>query len=691
MCHLRFASIIVPAVMAGMSWNSTVALGADAAPVADRGGLRCISRLPFPSPAGQTVLLECNFEGDGKLPSGWSQGNGEVLNAASGGGNNDKRAQGKAYFRMKAKKNAGLRSPVAEVRPGTPCFLSYWIKTPTDPWTTISFTSDEREPSFTNIHTPIFYDDFPLDTRGEWRQEGFYFVVPPQCKTVQFNIGGREDGPDGQFVCLDGVRLRTAPESEIAAAYAAERAHFPREDVTPRPGDGRNLALSVAKWEGRAGIPGKPFVIWALGSSFTDRQGDGQELGRAIRERFPTAPPIVYRKHGGPGTPWEFVHGWIRQFIAVEQPDLIFTYTSGTLEGLDAMLTEIRRRTTADIIVPTLHFKPTSPMTPEDIEHGTGVDWGKAREICERHDVEFVENRREMAEYIARTGLVPDDLLADHNHQNMHGRIRIWDHVSRHLAKSDQPSDTPESRERWISVTAAAGKADDTASPAKEHVTISGNWNTGDGTLRSHAAGDRLRASFTGNRIDLNGRKAPGGGTMQVLVDGVAGDQAPLFLMNYIQPNKRSLWRIPHAVELGAHPLPQAWTITMTSDTGDYRLEGGVTGADGTGNLAQMFTSPSGQIGIDPKFWRAGRVEKKDQPVEYGVSAGDSFRFDVFRSAIGELSFKAEQPGTIHRTLGARSREWRAYGGTRHERRWGGRHRGSVCLRTAGEVKARPA
>jgi hypothetical protein len=135
-----------------------------------------------------------------------------------------------------------------------------------------------------------------------------------------------------------------------------------------------------------------------------------------------------------------------------------------------------------------------------------------------------------------------------------------------------------------------------------------------------------------------------------VLIDGIPADQAPVFLMNYIKPDKKN-WRIPHAVDLGASPVPQTWTITMSSDVGDYRLEGSVTGPDGTGNLAQPFVSPSGQIGLDPKFWRQGRVEKKDQPVEYGVATGDTFTFDVYRCAVGELSFKADQPSSFAEPL----------------------------------------
>jgi len=619
-------------LIAALSLSHWTPLQAETPGPEDRPGLRCISRKAFPVPAGSQILVESDFETDAKLPPGWSQGNGEVVDAADA-------PQGKAYFRMKAKKNAGLRSPVVTAQPGVPYFLSFWIKTAQEPWTTISFTSDEREPSFTRIHSPFFYPDFPLDTGREWRQEGFYFLMPPQCQTLDFNISPREDGAEGQFVCLDDVRLRTASEAEMSAAYAAERAHLPPDDLTPRPGDGRNLALSVAKWEGRAGIPGKPFVIWALGSSFTDRQGDGYELIQAIRRRFPNAPSIIYRKHGGPGTPWEFVDGWIKQFVAAEQPDLIFTYTSGTLDGLDAMLSDIRRRTTAEVIVPTLHFKPTSPMTPDDIENGAGVAWGKVREICQKHGVEFVENRREMAEYIAHAALTADDLLVDHNHQNVHGLIRIWDNVSRHLVKSDQSAYAPESRERRIAVAPPANTA-------TEQVSLSGSWTTTDGVLRSSAAGARLKVSFTGNQIDLMGRRTPGGGTVKVLIDGLPANQAPIFLMDFIKPNKAA-WRIPHAVDLGASPVPQTWTIAMTSDTGDYRLEGSVTGPDGTGNLAQPFLSHSGQIAVDPKFWRQGRVERKDQPVEYGVATGDSFTFDVFRSAVGEVDFKAGQPAPM--------------------------------------------
>ena len=74
-------------------------------------------------------------------------------------------------------------------------------------------------------------------------------------------------------------------------------------------------------------------MIWAIGSSWTNFLGDGYPLIRAIRQRFPDAPEIIYRKHAGSGTPWEYVRGWVQQFVAADSPDLILTYTNGSPEG----------------------------------------------------------------------------------------------------------------------------------------------------------------------------------------------------------------------------------------------------------------------------------------------------------------------------------------------------------------------
>jgi hypothetical protein len=100
----------------------------------------------------------------------------------------------------------------------------------------------------------------------------------------------------------------------------------------------------------------------------------------------------------------------------------------------------------------------------------------------------------------------------------------------------------------------------------------------------------------------------------------------------------------PHAVSLGKRLVPQSWSIIMTSDTGDYRLEGSVTGFDGSGNCTRPFQSRSGQIVIDPALWRHNRDPQPGGKVVYGNRPGDEFRFNVVRTAVPELRFRSDAP-----------------------------------------------
>ena len=609
----------------------------------ERKGLRRISDKPFPVPSGAEgiPLPGGNFETDGKMPSGWQAEKGKIVTAADA-------PEGRAYFQMEVVNGFGFHTPDIAAKPGRPYFLSFWLKSPSEQWACITFFSDERLQS-TSVNIPYI-----PGTGNKWKRVGTYFWLPVPSKSFKFHImfRGQPEIP-GQFICLDDVQLRTASEAEMATAYEAERSHLPPYDVTPRPGDGSNLALSVAKWEGRAGIPGKPYVIWAIGSSWTESQRDGYGLIYAIRKNFPKAPPIEYHMHDGAGTPWDYAAGWAKGFVAADQPDLVFTYTPGSPEGLDALLTNVRKLTTADIIVPSIHFGPTSPMpmTPNDIENGY-ANWAKVREICKKHHAEFVEHRRDMADYHKTTGLAPDDLLWDHTHQNQHGRIRVWDSVMRHITLPKEFTYAPEALERRIAVNPPTATA-------TEKVILSGQWTAAGDSVQSKQAGERITVHFTGNRIDLLGRRGPGGGTVEVHIDGIQADRAPVFYTNYIKA-KPKVWpqvlggqpgdHAPHAVTVGTNAVPQTWTITCTSDVGDYQIVGSVTGPDGEGNVAQPFVSKSGQIAIDPKLWRNGRVETNGKTL-YGTVTGDTFTFDVFRCATGKINFQAESPTSLAEPL----------------------------------------
>ena len=101
------------------------------------------------------------------------------------------------------------------------------------------------------------------------------------------------------------------------------------------------MALTVEKLE-KGLSPERPLVIWAIGSSFTNGLGDGELLAQLIRQRFPNAPKIVYKKIAGNSTSYHFCHGWARHLVIPDQPDVVLIYNFGQTEDLEKMIVELR-------------------------------------------------------------------------------------------------------------------------------------------------------------------------------------------------------------------------------------------------------------------------------------------------------------------------------------------------------------
>ncbi len=141
--------------------------------------------------------------------------------------------------------------------------------------------------------------------------------------------------------------------------------------------DGQHLSLTMHKLEN--GIhPPRPFLIWAIGSSYTNMLGNGEAWHAEIPKRFTKAPPIEYRKMVGNSCPWQYLRGWARHLITPDQPDLVLIYTIGNPQDLEKLIVELRSHTTADIIVPSIHWRESDQEM-----------WGKS-ENSPQQDVESV-------------------------------------------------------------------------------------------------------------------------------------------------------------------------------------------------------------------------------------------------------------------------------------------------------------
>lgn len=432
--------------------------------------------------------------------------------------------------------------------------------------------------------------------------------------------------PDAQRA--DRVKLAAAPQPPEGAAE-----YEPRSEPT----DGANLALSIDKLT-HGFDPPRPFVIWAIGSSFTEFLGSGDELISMIRDRFPHAPPIVYKTMVGGSTPYNLLRGWARHLVIPDRPDLVLVYNFGSTDGMEKLLDELREHTTADIIVPTLHWCADHQAVWPDPEADTRhLSPAALRELCRRRGVEFVENRRQITRYMLDNKLQIADLLVDTVHQSPYAAKIINTNIAGHFQRPQSFGYDARTRER-------RNEAEDEASA----VSRTGDWHSDkNGQALTGGKGTELTVEFTGTGIDLIGWHRESGGRARLWIDGTPADEAPVFHATYVQPAAKNYIdlksrevdyrrvvsdRCPHGVTLGKNLIPQNWTITMTGSQGDFQLVGSTTGPDGSGNAFQPFTSSTGQIIIEPELWRLAGTNR----------AGDQFTFQIERSSRGEVDFAGD-------------------------------------------------
>ena len=397
----------------------------------------------------------------------------------------------------------------------------------------------------------------------------------------------------------------------------------------PRAGDGANTALTVEKLE-KGLEPERPLLIWAIGSSFTNGLGDGSTLIELLKPRFPNMPRVVYKRFAGNSTPYHLTRGWARHIVIPEQPDVVILYNFGKVDDLEKLIVDLRQATTADIIVGTIHWcVPHEKQWPDPDLPCSHQDIPRLREVCQKHGVELVENRREMTEYMLANKLDIKSLLGDAVHQNAYAALMTNMNIARHFQRpAGGFAYDPRTRERRI----------EASSP---DIKLTGNWQKGDDGITTTEKGAAIQLAFTGSRIDLIGWRHAQGGSVEVWLDGKPAAEAPVFQAGYIKPDPKNAPlppnpprdRSPHRLTLGANIVPQSWTLTMASDAGDYDLVGSVTGPDGTGNNRKPFTSTSGQITIEPEFWRQPESNK----------AGDKWTFDVTRPTVGRVEFKGDK------------------------------------------------
>ncbi|MFT5128959.1 MAG: hypothetical protein ACI8W8_002579 [Rhodothermales bacterium] len=554
-----------------------------------RTGLIVLGTEPLPVPEGvrEIPLPGADFEADDWPERIAAFPKREVVNG-------DEAPDGARYGRIAMRKGARVAIRGMTGIPGEPHVFSLWVNTPAASSASIA---PNGPPSAPRSYVPLA-PGLP-STGGKWRHLSYYFVLPAQAKTCDFVIEVEDDSTPDATLSFDAPQLRTASWRELAIAYDGEHANYPHCDNRHSADAGQNLSLAVSKWQGKAGLSRKPFVIWALGKPL----GNGLPLLLAIRQNFPDAPPLIYRTLASPGTSWSTAAGWVQQFVGAEQPDLILSSTGGSPEGLEALLTQIRRHSTADVMIGSQLGAESSSESAQ-------------REICRKHKAQFVEISREIAAYLTRHKLEPSALLNESGQPNAHGLLRSWDAFCRRIAPASESS-SPEIRELRIPF----------------------------GDVRKADSGRRIHVPFTGNRIDIIGRKSAGGGKAIVYIDGHFAHKAPAWRSSFIRADAGDPALC--AVTLSSKLQAQTWSIAMTSNTGKFRLSGSITGADGAGNARRPFHSDSGQIHIEPASWRSA-VGKTGDRLSFSVSHAASRVIDFSGTGAFSQTIVQQLPNGPH-------------------------------------------
>lgn len=501
---------------------------------------------------------------------------------------------------------------VSKFRPGSPLVTAAGLEGSTPYCYTITVRNDqpgEGRVSFTS--ESIYYGKHvPLqlpDTEGEWKRISFFFRTAPGTSetTIQFN-----KVPEGSLIEIKAPHLREASEEEFTAAWRNWRSRYPERDLTTRPEDGEQLQRFIGLLQDPP--PGvDELLVYGIGSSYTNMLGNGERLVQWVREHFPNAPRIVYKKHVGSAVAYEFTRGWMRQLVLGERPDLVILYSEGSGEDLEKLLKDFRHHSAADVIVASLHLRERAKEnTPETVNN---TQWQEVRAVAEKYGCEWVDNRVEHAAYLTEHGKPIEWLLKDAVHQNDHGALVINENIVRHIAPR---------------------------------------------TVPPGAIVETLPEKTNAYRVDLYGERSSQGKVSGVRINGKPANAFPAFVTTVIVPGPKNnkpargsaADRSPHLVRLGDPNkiIPQNWTIRMTSDTGDFELIGSVTGRDGGGNNAEDVSSDSGQITVPTALWR----RRVNPDGTHANLKGDVFTWSVKRATVGEVDFSGTDGEPFRLTLG---------------------------------------
>lgn len=363
-----------------------------------------------------------------------------------------------------------------------------------------------------------------------------------------------------------------------------------------------------------------------------------REMINTLRSRFPWAIIDFENRAIGGFTAPSLVRTAVHDLYPRDVDLVIFHVYGGEKDGtLEEIISSMRQRTSSDILVFTHHYTWTA--NPEQLESGLkSRDESTAYwlELAEKYQLEVAPVRRDWPLFFRKYDWGINEVMGDTVHSNVHhnpaGHTLLAQLVLRNFRyHPDNP----------VTFPAAVRPLD----PTGDAVATSGTWQRDKGVLRTTEAGATLRLPFVGNRVDAILGASATAGVVSVKIDGKAPSEWPELYVCTRPSEGPYIWMPAiRRISLGEGILPRAerWTLTpydvdIAKNVLSFRLEGSVTGPDGSGSQATDFVSNSGRTKLAAKdfhiVWPCTYRKKDQLPEGYTVTwevknlCGDTCRF----------------------------------------------------------------
>jgi hypothetical protein len=358
--------------------------------------------------------------------------------------------------------------------------------------------------------------------------------------------------------CVSHARMpRTAPEAPPERAPVYGLANIQRAM--------RLLATSS---------PAEPHRLRVLfyGQSITESAWS-EAVASRLRERFPHAQLEIENRALG-GYAAERLLQTAESDLYPWQPDLVIFHAYGDHEKYEALIAQVRARTSAEVLIQNDHVTSDAELHesldpsahPRDAAHWPGfMNHVFLPSLVARHQVALCDVRAAWKGWLRAERAQARSLLADEVHLNAQGDARMAQLVDSCLVR-DPALRSP--AEAWVE-----------AYPASGHLV------------------------FVGHRVDLTVEK--GEGSLEVRIDGRPPSALGLGTFARAVVRGGGKWPPLHGVEHGRALVPETVLLTLRREGArhHFRVWGSVSGDEGEGSTDARFQSRSERVVIEPVDW----------------------------------------------------------------------------------------